>query len=156
MSSQEIADQITDLLYGDAGDNYLILNEGVSFIHNIASKILGVLVVVLIVGLPLIIALEVCYISFPIVQDTYSNLYERLKGKPQQALGFVLRDARMALHDAMENQTHPAFEYFKRKCVAVFICAFTVAMILGPGNFLINWLAGIIDDIVSWFSSNVG
>ena len=84
MSVQDIVDGISGYLPNDGMADYISMIEGLGIVGQIAALIVGLLVMVIIVGLPLVIAVEVCYINFPFIQSGCDGIYHRLRFQKQQ------------------------------------------------------------------------
>ena len=140
MASQDIAEGMKEYLYNDGMADYITMIEGLGLVGQIAGLIVGILVTLIIVGLPIVIAIELCYINFPTLQSGCNNLYERLKGKPNQILGLVLRDAMLAVKLSHTSEYGKSANgiYLRLKVKAIFISLFLVALTLGPGQVLIQ------------------
>ena len=151
MTVSNIVDGMSGYLENSGTADYITLIEGLGITGYIAGLIVGVLVAFIVVGLPLVIAVEVMYINFPIFQSGYENLYGRLKGKKQEILGLMVRDAQYAVKESHTNQygTSVNWIYLKLKCKSIFICVFLVAMVLGPGQFLIGFALKLVQGIIT-------
>lgn len=151
MTVQDVVEGLQGYLHNDGMADYISMMEGLGLVGQIASLIVGLLVTFIIVGLPVVIAVEVCYINFPIFQQGYENLYGRLKGKANRIFGLVIRDARKAVEDShtTEYGTSVNWIYLKLKIKSIFICVFIVAMVLGPGQFLIAQAWNLVTGILS-------
>ena len=97
LSVSDIVDDITGNLINDGSANYIQLIEGVQTVGDITSIILGVLLVLIVVGLPIVIAIEICYINFPLVRDSFERLVLKTSGHLNTVLGLVIRDAKRAV-----------------------------------------------------------
>lgn len=139
MNVDDIINDMSGYLENGGKADYIALIEGVHIVENIVSSIIGLFVAFIIIMLPVVIGVEVCYINFPIFQDAYDRIYNRLRGRPSQLFGLVIRDARSAVERSKTTEMgqSPNWIYLKIKCKAVFICFFIIAMVLGPGQFLI-------------------
>ena len=139
MSVQDIVDGISGYLPNDGMADYISMIEGLGIVGQIAALIVGLLVMVIIVGLPLVIAIEVCYINFPFIQSGCDGIYHRLRGKASRIFGLVIRDARKAVEisKTTEYGTSVNWIYLRIKIKSVFLAVFIVAMVLGPGQFLL-------------------
>ena len=152
MSVESIIEDMQGYLYNDGMADYIQLNEGLGIVGQIASMIVGVLVTLIIVGLPIVIAIEVLYINSPWVQSGYDRLADKYnKGKVGRVLGLTIRDAKRALEESHTEQygTSANWIYLKIKCKSVFLAVFIVAMVLGPGQFIIKICWNFIRDLVS-------
>ena len=99
------------------------------------------LVAIIIIGLPIVIAIEVCYINFPLFENSYEKLCSRLTGGPRRILGLMIRDAQKAIRDSRTTEygTGANTIYFKIKCKAIFLCVLIIGLVLGAGPVLIKW-----------------
>ena len=154
MNVNDIVDGISGYLENGGKADYIAMIEGVSIAEEIITSIAGLLVVFIMVMMPVVIGVEVCYINFPIFQDAYERLYQRLQGKPSHIFGFVIRDARMAVERSRTTEMgqSPNWLYLKIKCKAIFICFFIIYMVLGPGQFLISQAAILANGLLSQLS----
>ena len=139
MNVDDIANGIGGYLENSGSADYITLIEWVGIVQRVFGGIVGILVAFIMIMLPLVIGVEVCYINFPLFQDSYERLYNRLKGKQSRIFGLVIRDARMAVERSKTTEMgqSPNWIYLKIKCKAIFICFFIIFMVLGPGQFLI-------------------
>lgn len=152
MTVDDIVNGMSSYLESDGKADYIGLIEGISLVQDIVSMILGLLVMIIAIGLPIIVAIEVCYINFPIIQEAYDKLYNRLEGKANKVFGLVIRDARISVERS--HTTHMGenvnWIYLRIKCKQVFICVFIVAMILLPGQFLLQQAFILMKGVISW------
>lgn len=151
MTVDEIVDGLNGYLQNDGTADYVALIESLGLVGEIAGLVLGILVTVIMAGLPVVIAIEICYINFPVFQSGYNNLYHRLKGKASQIFGLTIRDACKSLELATTSEmgTSVNWIYFKMKCKSIFICVFLVAMVLGPGQFILAQAWNLVNGIVA-------
>lgn len=127
------------------------LTEGLNLVRNISGKIIDILVAIIIIGLPIVIAIEVCYINFPMFENSYDKMCNRLQGKAGRILGLMIRDAQKALKDSRTTEYGVGANtiYFKIKCKAIFICVFIIGLVLGAGPVLIRWGYVLVRNIVN-------
>lgn len=150
----------------DSGNkvDYLWLIEGISIVTNIASLIIGYLVVIILMLVPLIVCAELIYICFPIAREGIDELLVKVEGKgiPNRVLGFCLRDAIKAVEDSMVDgigSSSALLIYLKLKSRSMMILMFIICLVLrgfggSPGDVnLFMWLwdkfRGFIDLIKS-------
>lgn len=152
MGVSDIVDGMSKYFQSDGKADYITLIEGVAIIRNITSLILGLLVMIISIGLPIVVAIEVCYINFPPVQHAYDNLYNRLEGKANTVFGLVIRDARISIERA--HTTHMGenvnWIYLKIKCKQVFLAVFIIVMVMVPGSFLLEQAFILVNGIIGW------
>lgn len=152
MSASEIIGGMSDLLVDDGGANYQMLITGSDMISSILSFIAGFIVTVILVGLPLIVAVEVVYINFSPFSESLRRLSEKDK-KLERIIGLCLRDAKTAIYRANTRQTGRSAnaEYLAIKIKTVFIAFIIVGLTLGTANFVIAYLTKLIVRIISLF-----
>lgn len=83
--------------------DYLGLTEGIRIVTDIASLILGYLVVIILILVPLIVCAELVYVCFPLFREGIDEFLVKVEGKgiPNRILGFCLRDAIKAVEESM-------------------------------------------------------
>lgn len=151
MTTQDIVNEISKYLDNGGNADYISLTEGLELIKNISGAIIDLLVAIIIIGLPIVVAIEVCYINFPVFQKGYDDLYNRLEGKRGKILGLLIRDATYAvkLSNTTEYGVGANTIYFKVKIKTIFICVLTIGLVLGAGPVLINWGLILIKGIMN-------
>lgn len=149
MSVEEIVNGMTKYLDSD-GINHIMFIEGTNIITQILAFAINLFVGVIVIGLPIIVGIELCYINLPIIQCYYNNIYGRLEGKANQVLGLVIRDAMIAMEIANTTEIgkNINFIYLKVKSKQIFISVFIVAMILGPGPILIGYALKFVGNLI--------
>lgn len=151
LSVGEIVDGMTKYVQSDGGTNYIALIEGTNIVTQILIALLNVFAGMIIIGLPIVVAIELCYINLPLFQDRCNNLYHRLEGKPNQVFVLVIRDAMVAVERAntIEIGKNANWIYLRIKCVQIFLSMFIVTMVLGPGPILIGYAFTFAKNIVN-------
>ena len=86
MSVDEIVNDITGHMVTDGSANYIQLIESLNTIEKISSVILGLMVVVIIIGVPLVVAVEIVYINFPMAQESFERALIKTTGNLNKAL----------------------------------------------------------------------
>ena len=155
MSVDDIVNQITGKLANDGAANYIQLATQIKYIGDITQLILGILVAILVIGLPIVIAIEVCYINYPIVQESLEKIVVRSKGNLNKVLGLTIRDARTAVRmaDTIETGRSVNLIYLKIKCKSIFIAFFIVGLVLGIGPSLVQLVMKLAKAILLGFTS---
>lgn len=151
MTQGQIVDGMKEYLQTDGTADYISMIQGLGIVGQIAGLIVGMLVAMIMVGVPIIVSIEVMYINFPVFQSKCNNLYHRLEGKANTALGLVLRDAFRAVelsHTSEYGKSVNAI-YLRLKCVAIFISIFIVAIVVGPGQIIISYAWNLISGMLS-------
>lgn len=151
MTAGEVVEGINGYLQSDGKADYITLIEGLGLIGDIASVLIGFIVVVIITGLPLIVAIETLYINIPIIQGKAKDIYEKLGGHKNKVVGLVLKDGVRAVELAHTSEYGSSANliYLKLKTKAIFMYVFIVAMVLGPGQFLIMQAWKLVEGLVN-------
>lgn len=153
MSVDEIVNDIQNGIVSTGGADYIQLIEQVGMIRTIAELILGLFVTIIIIGLPVIIALEICYINFPVMQASFNNILNKTSGNINSALGLVLRDAKIALTRAntVETGRDVNYIYLLIKLKAILIAIFSVGLVIGVGPIIVQLIIKIASSIIEGF-----
>ena len=131
-----------------AGYDVEMQKSAMSTIGVIASRFFGILVVVIIVLVPLIVALEVCYIQFPLFRGGVNKLTDE-HGRLDSILGFTFRDAQKAVKEHAVNGTASAMAYYiKLKLKSVYLVMFIVALLLAGNAFVLRVLIKILSPLI--------
>jgi len=149
MSVDEIVKEIEDQANTSvdpitSGVDSITLREVTSIITQITSVLLGWAIVLITIGVPIIIALEIAYITFPIIRsgaDKAANYLDRIvtKGVARKTIEITFRDARQALIEAETKITgrSATWIYLKIKSKSVMFIVFIISLIgLGSGTFI--------------------
>ena len=150
MTVTDIKGGIEQFLQNDGLADLVLLHEGLGLIGKVASVILGIFVLVTVVGIPIIIAIELAYINFPILRLSTDKLYDRLKGRAGRIAGLMLRDAKQAVKESqtVHKDTSVNFLYLKIKIKAIMLCIILVAFSISGGATLIDYLISIIGNFL--------
>ena len=151
MSVDEIVNDITGHMVTDGSANYIQLIESLNTIEKISSVILGLMVVVIIIGVPLVVAVEIVYINFPMAQESFERALIKTTGNLNKALGLMLRDAKLAVLKAntIETGENVNYVYLRLKIKAILIAVLLAASILGIGPVIIDIIMSIAQSILS-------
>lgn len=140
--------------------DYLGLNEGLTTVTDIASLVLGYLIVIILILVPIITCAEIVYICFPVIREGIDELLVKVEGKgvPNRILGFCLRDAIKAVEESMVDgvgSKSALLIYLKLKSKSMMTVMFVICLVLrgfggSPGDvniFLWIWdkFRGFID-----------
>ena len=116
MSSEEIIEGVEQYLYSDGQADNILLIEGLTLVSKVATTLLSILTGIIIIGLPLIVAVEIIYINFPVVQRPINTKIIYKTGRIHRILAFALRDAVRAVEECeIEPSKNVNFEYLKLK-----------------------------------------
>lgn len=151
MSVDEIVNDITGHMVTDGSANYIQLIESLNTIEKISSVILGLMVVVIIIGVPLVVAVEIVYINFPMAQESFERALIKTTGNLNKALGLMLRDAKLAVLKAntIETGENVNYVYLRLKIKAILIAVLLAASVLGIGPVIIDIIMSIAQSILS-------
>lgn len=150
MGAQDVVSGIKDLFNNGGGEiNTASSIQALSTMETVLSSILGLAIVILAIGIPLIIALEVCYINIPFFRSTADKLAETADIL-ERPVGLMFRDARKAIEQANTVKTGRSAnaEYIRIKIVTIFIAFTVIALCFGPINVIIRIIAGVVIDII--------
>lgn len=147
-----------------AGVDSIFLREATEVITRITQEILGFASVIIIVTIPIIVALELAYVVFPIMRGPADNLFKRLDevnvkrfGIVKRTVEFTFRDARQAVFESTTTRigTSPVTIYLGLKLKSVmFIVLMLDIVLLGADDFFVlvsHVFKGIIDLVNGWF-----
>lgn len=138
------------LMSDDGGADYLALYEGLGIAGDVISWILGILIVIVLIGLPVIVSIEVLFLNVPTFQSTIDRMMEENK-TANKIIGTCLRDAKRAIYRANTSETGQSANgiYFGIKLKTVFITFVIIGIVLGPGVILVNFLVDRVKDLLS-------
>lgn len=153
MGPGDIIDAIQEKLFADSGTDYIYLHEGIGLTEEVLNKILGILVVFVIVGMPVVVAIELLFINIPALNYPILEAIDN-KTPLGKIFGLCLRDAKRAIVEADTVRTGESVNmvYFKIKIKSIIIAVFIVGMILGPGKMLVVFLGNRLQDILDLIS----
>lgn len=124
------------------------LAEQVGIVSKIASTAIGVMVVLILVLVPIITALEIMYISFPIFRAATEKSIVKLekKGILVSIAGITFRDARYAVEQAETTGEGVAMMiYIKEKTKSITFVVFIIALIFTGASTIIDFVWSIIE-----------
>lgn len=154
MSTEGIVQGIKDKMYYNGELNHIQLIEQTSFVTQVASLLLGIITTAILILIPIVVALEIMYITFPIIRQKTDELILDIesRGYKHNALGFVLRDAIEAVKRANTNmigeKTAIAI-YLQIKSKSLFTAMFIVAFVIKGGSTVVDFVWGLFESIIS-------
>ena len=154
MSTEGIVQGIKDKMYYNGELNHIQLIEQTSFVTQVASLLLGIITTAILILIPIVVALEIMYITFPIIRQKTDELILGIesRGYKHNALGFVLRDAIEAVKRANTNmigeKTAIAI-YLQIKSKSLFTAMFIVAFVIKGGSTVVDFVWGLFESIIS-------
>lgn len=154
MSVDDIVKDITSNMANDGSADYIQLIEKLGMVGTITNVVLGLLVTIIVIGVPLVVAIELCYINFPVLQTTFEKAVIKTTGNLNKALGLVIHDARIAVQAAntVETGRDANWIYLKIKCKAIFLAVICAGLVLGAGPSVINIIVTIAKSLIDGFN----
>lgn len=153
MNVDDIVNDITLHMANDGSADYIQLTEQLYLIERVSEIILGFLIVIILLGIPVVVSIEVMYINFPVFQTTVEKMMLKTTGKLNKALGLIIRDARKALKLANTIETGKSANliYLRLKCVAIIIAIVSAGLVLGVGPTIVNFILKIANSLIEGF-----
>lgn len=158
MVVEGVVNELTDVLsLNDGNIDYITQIESTNTIGRIFSVVLGMGLVLVMFLIPIFIALEICYIAFPLFRTNYEKLKENSpeKGKRIAVVSFVLRDAIKAVE---KNETDPnvmgketlMMTYLKIKIISLPVAMLIIALIInGTTNIVAIAITTITEPLLN-------
>lgn len=149
MTVGDIINDINSIMIDDGGANYLQLHEALGMTGEIMDILIGIIVIAILIGIPVITSFEIAYINLPPLQQSLDIAATKSKSV-ERLLGVCLRDARLAILKAntIETGESPNVIYFKLRIKTVLIATIVVAILLGPFNIIISYLVSLVQGIL--------
>ena len=154
MDVSTIIDELENRL-GHNGVDYLTLTESSSLIERVTSLILGIMINVILIVVPLIVALEVIYICFPIFRDGVGKLIVTLesKGVDNKVFDFVFRDAVTAINRSYVGELQsksPLWIYLTIKVKSIVVVFFLVSLVVKGSPLLIDIAWNLLGELIKF------
>lgn len=154
MSIEDIKEALAEKSESSGEVNYTQLREGLTVVTRIANIVLGVLIVAIIILVPLIVSLEIIYITFPVIRVKADEILNEVEGKGflRKIAGFTLRDAKEAVEQANTVQIgekSALWIYLKLKCKSLMFVMFIVALIMMGSSTIIDFVWGLIEQFIN-------
>lgn len=152
MDIKNIIANIKELFSGGVGPKVLIVKEGVDAVSNFLGIFLGFIVYAIIIGLPIVTAFDIVYITMPFMRDKYIKSYNGDETKVR----FVSKDATDSIVKSAETGgERSAIEIYlwKRMKTYVIVGCLTILVITGMWNIVVSWCLGISSTVISWIMS---
>lgn len=155
MSPQEIGGQLSDKFADGGGVDYLMTYSFMEVLEKFLSLAVTLFTVYILILTPIIIVLEIAYISFPAIRDIKKNLEVKFKGAgyAQTIFNFTFRDAERALEEAnvLKTGRHPLAVYMKIKLWWIFLASFAVYFQVIGIKVVIDIVLKFLSGILSMF-----
>lgn len=155
MNPSEVIDgirQYTNNGYGVKMDDVLVAQ---SVIYDVVGFLLGVLVVLIVVGMSIVTALDICYITIPAFQDTV--IHRRWDGSadPNAKVRFISHDARIAVKAAAMQETGKSALsiYLRRRVKTYCIAAVVLYLAIAGSSVIVPLITKIVSGILTAFST---
>lgn len=116
----------------------LLLRQMYTWIEKILSLTLGILIVMICLGIPLITALDIAYMSLPIFRNKFTNLNLKQSGK----IRFISNDAIQSLEESFMREDGNALSIYLRKRLGTYIIvAIVLTVVLAGGwDLVLVWV----------------
>ena len=153
MSIDQIVNELSRRSTSDSSVDYILLEEIMSIIQTIYPIILGFIATVILMIIPIVTTLEIIYICFPVIREFANDLLVKIegKGKAQNVLGFVLRDARKAVTIAntrMVGEHSALWIYLKLKSKSLIIASLLIAAVLILATDIIDIIMNLVKSML--------
>lgn len=154
MGAGDIAKGIHDAMDVPYNIDYATLEVIVAKTGDIVGLLMGFIAVFLVVGLTLITALDIVYLTIPIFQQaiqekSWDGSSDRTK------IQFVSNDARTAVERAAISNQSSLWIYMKLRFKTYLIAAVILFLIMGFSDPLVHMIQRVVGDIVAVFMSKV-
>lgn len=128
--------------------DYLMLTNILEVVQSFTSKFIGFMIVLVAVGLPIIIALEVIYINNSTLQDTEERIRDSKGGK---VLGVVLRDGIRAVKLANTVETGKAvgIVYLGIKIKKIVIVTIIEVILITGSDIIVSLVGKLLGGLFS-------
>lgn len=148
MNPLEIIAGIKDYTSSDYKVNIDTVIVARGFIEDVTGYILGLMAFFIVVGMAIITALDVCYISIPAFRIMVKN--SRWDGTTSVKFRVISKDAVNAVeYGSLENGMIPLQIYLKSRIKTYIICAILLYVIIAGSNTIIPFIAEVVSGIVS-------
>ena len=149
MSVEDIVQGIKDNMGGTGNIDRGVSIQFLNTVDSVLGAILGIIVVVLALGIPLIIALEICYINIPIFRSSLDKITEKVDVL-SRPVGLVFRDARKAMKEANTVKTGQSTNavYLRMKIGTILLAFVMISLCFGPINIVISIVTGLVKSII--------
>ena len=152
MSAEEIIDGMQDVMVDDGGADYIQLYTWLQTTQDILYGLFGLLAVIILIGVPIMVAFELVYINITVFRSSLDSLSKRSERLGRIA-GLCFRDAKTAIVKADTANTGRSinFIYLGLKLKVLIITLFVAALALGPINVVIQLIIRLMGSIISLF-----
>jgi hypothetical protein len=153
MDIQDLVDGVRKSL-GDGSVDQLVLKESNDTILKWANVIIGLFTTIILILVPIIIALEVVYIAFPITRDKMDRFAIWVEQKAANPLiaGVTLRDAREAVTraniGAVGNRS-AFWIYMTMKVKSIMFVFFLLAIIVKGSGYLFDTVIRLLGNVIN-------
>lgn len=155
MSPQEISGQLSDKFTDGGGMDYLIAYSFIEILEKFLVLAITIFTVYILILTPIIIALEVAYLCFPVLRSVRKKLEVKFKGVGymQTIFNFTFKDADKALEEAHASKAgkNPLLIYLRIKLWWILLASMTVYFQIIGATVLINIVLSFIQGILNVF-----
>lgn len=152
MDLGKLIDDIERQASSNGDINYLHFNTWMNFINKVGSVVLSIIIALIVILLPIIIALEVFYISFPLFRvEVVEKKIFKGDGKVKRAVQITLHDAIKAIELANTVKTGtPALKiYMGIKFKWVLLVAMSLTVYLGGIDIIISLALELLSGLLN-------
>lgn len=153
MDIDKLIDDLKKAVESGNGVDNITVKEASSVISRLGSFILGLLCIIIIIIFPIIVALEIIYICFPLFRDKVEQLcvWMDLKGADARIVAVAFRDAKEAIvrADTVATGKNPLYIYMGIKAKSIAFVFFIVAIVIEGGDFIIKAVYNLLGNFLS-------
>lgn len=154
MGAGDIAQGIHDAMDVPYNIDYATLEIIVAKTGDIVGLLMGFIAVFLVIGLTLITALDICYLTIPIFQQAMHD--KSWDGSSDRSkIQLVSNDARTAVERAAVSRQSSLWIYMKLRLKTYIIAAVVLFLIMGFSDPLVHMIQRVVGDIVTVFMGKV-
>lgn len=152
-SVKEIADEVEKAIEASDGYDYISIIQYTGDFNKVIGIVYGIVSTLIMILVPIIITIEICYICFPIMREPVEKLTIKLEssGIACKVVGLTLGDAKKALNIAETKQTGRSalWEYLKIKCTSVMVVMLVITTILYASGPTVKKIWELVEGILS-------
>jgi hypothetical protein len=157
MTVNKITQELNEVLSADSDIDIIEYRESTSIISRIGSLVLGILSWIIIILFPIIVALEIIYICFPMIREAEDKLLLKIEssGVDINRIEVVYRDAKNAIKEAYCNDevssstTSILWIYFKIKVRSVIFVFFILSFVIQGWSTIVDVVWSYVGNIVT-------
>jgi len=152
MKVANLIESVKALFANGVGPKVIVIKDGVDAVSNFLGIFLGLMVYAIIIGLPIITALDIVYITMPFLRDRYI----KSKNGDETKVRLVSKDATDSIRESMETggETSALQLYLiKRTKTYVIVGCLLTLIATGMWTIIVGWLINLSSTFISWIMS---